>query len=379
MSDGSIKNFSGYRVQHNNARGPYKGGIRFHPQVDIKEVKALALAMAIKCAVVGIPFGGAKGGVKVDPKELSQGELESLARGYIRGLRDSIGPFQDVPAPDVYTNPQIMAWMMDEYSKIKGYNVPAVITGKPIEVGGSAGRNIATAQGGFYILDELIKKEKLNPKKIKVAIQGFGNAGAVMADLLFHAGYNIIGLSDSKTAIIDKTGRGFDNHKVEDIKKFKGLVDICRCHTIKCNCQDHEHVANKKFLESGVDILVLAALENQITAENAGRIKAKYILELANGPIAVAADEKLFKKGKMVIPDVLANAGGVTVSYFEWVQNLQNYYWDEKEVFAKLKKIMTQSFNKINFLSEKYRVDLRTGAYLLGAERIVTAMKTRGW
>lgn len=378
MDDGTVKAFDGYRVQYNDARGPFKGGIRFHPQVNLNEVKALAFWMTIKCATVGIPLGGAKGGVAVKPQVLSWGELERLSRGYMRALADFIGPEKDIPAPDVYTTPQIMAWMMDEYSKIKGYNVPAVITGKPVSVGGSLGRDTATAQGGFYVLDELVKKSKMNPKNTKVIIQGFGNAGANMADLLFHAGYKIIGYSDSKTAIIDPRERGFDSHTIEKIKQKIGYVDICECEDIKCNCPDHKHLTNQQLLQQKCDILVLAALENQITGSNAGKIKAKIILELANGPTAPEADVKLFRKGVYVLPDVLANAGGVTVSYFEWVQNLQNNYWTKKEVFSKLQKIMVDSFNEVWKLSLKHKVDLRTASFLLAVERIANAIKERG-
>lgn len=379
MDDGVTKIFDGYRVQWNDARGPFKGGIRFHRQTDLNEVEALSFWMTIKCAAVGIPYGGGKGGVTVDPKKLSKTELERLSRGYAQALKNDIGPEKDIPAPDVYTNPQIMAWIMDEFSKIKGYNVPGVVTGKPLEVGGSAGRATATAQGGFYILEELIKKLKINPQKTKVVIQGFGNAGHNMADLCFHAGYRIIGISDSQTAIIDKTGKGFDSHVVAKIKEKKGMVDICECNKIKCSCKNHAHISNQKLLETKCDILILAALENQITKKNVGRIKAKIILELANGPTAPEADEKLFKKGVLVVPDVLANAGGVTVSYFEWVQNLANYYWTKKEVFEKLKKIMVENFDEAWKIKEKSKTDLRTAVFVLALERLEKAIRARGW
>lgn len=379
MDDGDVKVFDGYRVQWNNARGPFKGGIRFHHQTDLNEVEALSFWMTIKCAAVGIPYGGGKGGVTVDPKKLSLGELERLSRGYARALKNDIGPERDIPAPDVYTTPQIMGWIMDEFSKIKGYNVPGVVTGKPLELGGSAGRGTATAQGGFYILEEVAKKLKINPGKTKVVIQGFGNAGYNMADLCFHAGYKIIGISDSRTAIFDKTGKGFDSHVVAKIKEQKGVVDICECNEIKCSCKNHVHVTNEKLLETDCDILVLAALENQITKKNMGKIKAKIVLELANGPTAPEADEKLFKKGTLVIPDVLANAGGVTVSYFEWVQNLANYYWSEKEVFLKLKKIMVDNFDEAWKIKEDNKVDFRTAVFALALGRLEKAIKARGW
>lgn len=377
MDDGSIKVFDGYRVQWNDARGPFKGGIRFHPKTNLNEVEALSFWMTIKCAAVNIPFGGGKGGITVDPKKLSDSELEKLTRGYTQALKNDIGPEKDIPAPDVYTNPQIMAWIMDEFSKIKGYNVPGVVTGKPLEVGGSQGRATATAQGGYYILEEVVKRLKIDPKKTHVIIQGFGNAGATMADLCFHAGYKIIGISDSQTAIIDKTGKGFDSHVIAKIKEKKGLVDVCECSEIRCKCQDHFHITNQKLLETKCDILILAALENQITKKNVGRIKAKIILELANGPTVPEADEKLFKRGVLVVPDVLANAGGVTVSYFEWIQNLANYYWTEKEVLEKLKKIMVENFNAAWEIKEKNKTDFRTAVFALALKRLEKAIKVR--
>ena len=379
MDDGATKIFDGYRVQWNDARGPFKGGIRFHPKTDLNEVEALSFWMTIKCAAVGIPYGGGKGGVTVDPKKLSKAELERLARSYTQALKDYIGPEKDIPAPDVYTNPQFMSWIMDEFSKIKGYNVPGVVTGKPMELGGSAGRSTATAQGGFYILEEVAKKLKIDPKKTRIIIQGFGNAGANMADLCFHAGYKIIGISDSQTAVVDKTGKGIDSHTIAKMKEKKGVVDVCDCKEIKCACKDHLHTTNEKFLETDCDILILAALENQITRKNVGRVKAKIILELANGPTAPEADEKLFKKNVLVVPDVLTNAGGVTVSYFEWVQNLANYYWSEKEVFEKLKKIMVENFEAAWKIREQNKTDFRTAVFALALGRLEKAIKARGW
>jgi len=378
LDSGETKVFDGYRVQWNDARGPFKGGIRFHPKVNLNEVEALAFWMTIKCAAVGIPYGGAKGGVIVDPKKLGERELERLTRGYTAAISSIIGPERDIPAPDVYTNPKIMAWVMDEFSKIKGYNAPGVVTGKPLEIGGSEGRGTATAQGGFYILEELVKMLKIEPKEKTVVIQGFGNAGYNMADLCFHAGYKIIGVSDSQTAIIDKTSKGFDPHVIARIKKQKGLVDVCECKEIKCQCADHVHTTNQKLLETECDILILAALESQILKNNAGKIKAKIVLELANGPTIPEADVKLFKKGVLVVPDVLSNAGGVTVSYFEWVQNLANYYWSEKEVFERLRKIMVDNFNKAWEIKEKSKTDLRTAVFALALERLSGAIKLRG-
>ncbi len=367
MDDGNVKVFEGYRVQHNDARGPFKGGIRFHPKTNLNEVKALAFWMAIKCAVAGIPMGGGKGGVTVDPKKLSQGELERLSRGFAEAFKDFIGPEKDIPAPDVYTNPQIMAWIADEFSRIKGHNVPGVVTGKPLEVGGSEGRGSATAQGGFYVLSKAVKNLKIDPEKSTMAIQGFGNAGSIMADLASKAGYKVVAVSDSKGGIYNP--QGLDIKKVIEYKKEQGTVS---------DFYGAQNITNKKILELPCDILVPAALENAIDKNNAGRVKAKIVLELANGPLTPEADEKLFKKGVLVIPDVLANAGGVTVSYFEWVQNLANYYWTEREVLEKLKPIMVKGFSNIWAIKEKYNVDMRTAAFILAIERIGKAMKLKG-
>lgn len=377
MDDGEMKIFDAFRVQYNNALGPYKGGIRFHPQVNLNEVKALSFWMAIKTAAVGIPYGGGKGGVIVDPKKLSPAELERLSRGYINAFKNFIGPKTDIPAPDVYTTPQIMAWMADEYAKIIGYYEPAVITGKPVELGGSLGRDTATAQGGFFVLQNLMNKLKMEPKKTCILVQGFGNVGANFAHLAWHAGFKLLGVSDSKTAVIDPSGKGFDYHIIEKMKKAKGIVDICDCQEIKCNCKNHKHITNAQFLEKDCDILVLAALENQITKTNAGRIKAKIILELANGPTTPEADEKLAKKNITVVPDVLANVGGVIVSYFEWCQNLSGYYWTEEEVKKKLEIKITRALEDIWNYSQKYRVDLRTAAFVLAVDRIAKAMELK--
>lgn len=367
MDDGKLKVFEAYRVQYNDARGPFKGGIRFHQQVNLSEVKALAFWMAIKTATVGIPMGGGKGGVVVNPKKLSPAELERLSRAYMRAIADFVGPEIDVPAPDVNTNPQIMAWMMDEYEKVKGGHYPGVITGKPLELGGSAGRGTATAQGGFCVLSELLGKLKSGRKKLTLAIQGFGNAGSVFADLADQAGLKVVAVSDSQGGIYNEQGLELD--KVKEHKKQTGSV---------VDFEGAKKVTNQKLLELPVDILVPAALENQITKDNAGRIKAQIILELANGPITPEADEKLFKKGKIVVPDVLANAGGVTVSYFEWVQNRQQYYWTEQEVLAKLKPIMVKAFNEVWQTGQEMKVDLRTAAFVLAVKRIAEAVELRG-
>jgi glutamate dehydrogenase (NADP+) len=377
MDDNKVKVFEGYRVQYNNVRGPYKGGIRFHPKTNLSEVKALAFWMVIKCSLVGIPMGGAKGGITVDPKKLSLRELEEMTRVFTRRLKDYIGPDKDIPAPDVYTNPQIMSWMMDEYSKIKGQNVPGVVTGKPIELGGSQGRTKATGLGGFYVIQELAKKMKLNPKKTKIAIQGFGNVGYYLAELLYRAGYKIVALSDSKGGILDKNGKGMDPKNVIKTKEQEGKISGCYCIGTVCDCQNYKQITNVQLLVSGVDILIPSALENAINEKNAGQVKAKIIVEMANGGVTPEAEEKLLKKGKVVIPDVLANAGGVTVSYFEWVQNLQNYYWTLNEVNLKLKKIMIDAFNQVWKTKEKHETDIRQAAFVVALKRIEEAIRLR--
>lgn len=360
MDDGRTEVFKAYRVQFNDARGPCKGGIRYHWNVDLDEVKALSAWMAMKCAVVGIPFGGGKGGIECNPKEMSNGELERLSRGYIQAIHEAIGPHKDVPAPDVYTNAQVMAWMMDEYEKIYGKN-PGVITGKPLSLGGSKGRDKATAQGGFYTLKKAM--EKLGVKDVRIAVQGYGNAGYTLARLAHADGMKVVSVSDSKGATYDP--EGLDPDKVFEHKQKTGSV--------KDYAQNTEDV-----LTQDVDVLVPAALENVITKENADRIKAKIVIELANGPTTPEADETLHEKGVLVVPDILANAGGVTVSYFEWVQNLQNYYWTLEEVDEKLKKIMDESFDRVMKYKEKQEVDMRTAAYLVAIERIAEAIHFRG-
>lgn len=367
MDDGAIKVFQGYRVQHNNARGPYKGGIRFHPEVDLDEVRALAFWMSMKTAVLDVPFGGAKGGITVNPKELSVGELERLSRGYVRELHKVIGPDTDIPAPDVYTNSQIMAWMMDEYSKLAGVHTPGSFTGKPIEIGGSIDRDTATAQGGVYVLDSAVSNVFGDKKKpLTVAIQGFGNAGSYVAEILHFLDnkYRIVAVSDSKSGVYDT--KGLD---VPFVKAYKN-------ENRKLSGYDRaEEITNEELLALDVDILIPAALENAITKENAGSVKAKLILELANGPITPEAEEILLKNGSVIIPDVLANAGGVTVSYFEWTQNKSGYYWDSAEIQEKLSKKMGKSYLEIKALAEEYKTDLRTAAYLLAISRIAKAQE----
>lgn len=373
MDSGDIKIFNGYRVQYNDARGPTKGGIRYHQQVDMNEVKALAFWMAIKCSVVNIPYGGAKGGIEVNPKKLSMKELESLSRGFIREMHEFIGPDKDIPAPDVYTNPMIMDWMADEYGKIVGKPTPAVITGKSVEKGGSLGRDDATARGGFYVLQDTMKHLKMDPKKSTAAIQGYGNAGSNAAKLLEEAGYKIIAVSDSKGAIY--APEGLHAESILKYKKEKGMVDGVYYKGSVCTDVKHEHITNEDLLELDVDVLVPAALENQITGKNANDIKAKIILELANGPTTPEADNVLRKKGIFVLPDILANAGGVTVSYFEWVQNKKNEKWKLEEVHKKLKEIMVREFDNVYKISKEKKIDMRTAAYVLAVERLAEAIK----
>lgn len=366
MDDGSTRYFQGFRMLYNNVRGPGKGGIRFHHHVDESEVKALSFWMTIKNAVMDLPLGGGKGGVIINPKEHSEAELERVARGYIRALHHVLGPEQDVPAPDVYTNPQIMAWMLDEYETIKGRHQAGLITGKPLELGGSQARGYATAQGGAYVLKEAAEIFDLDPFQTKVVIQGFGNAGMHMARILSEWNYKIIAISDSSTALYDENGLDIDKaitHK-QITRSLSGF--------------GAKEISNDELLALECDVLVPAALENAITKENADTIKAKYVVELANGPITPEADTILESKDIKVFPDVLANAGGVTVSYFEWVQNNQGYYWTEEEVLAALEKKMVKSFADIHELVKENDVSYRTGAFMLALGRLLTANSLRG-
>jgi glutamate dehydrogenase/leucine dehydrogenase len=367
MDNGKIKVFKGYRVHYNDARGPCKGGIRYHPNVSVDEVKALAAWMTWKCSLVNIPYGGSKGGIIVDPKGMSQGELERLSRGYIRGMFNFIGPMKDIPAPDVYTNAQVMAWMADEYSKLAGHYEPAVITGKPVELGGSLGRDKATGRGLVYVGRETMKYMKMNPRKTTVAIQGFGNLGTFAAQDLYRMGAKIVAVSDSKGGIYKKEGLNPEvvmKHK----DKTKSVI----------NFPGAKNISNEELLEMNVDLLIPAALENVITAKNAARVKAKVILEGANGPTTPEADAILERNGVIVIPDILANAGGVTVSYFEWVQNLSGYYWTEDDVNRKMDALLTAAFNGMVKIAKQYKVSMRKGAYLIAVKRVVDAMKLKG-
>ncbi len=376
MDDGSLQIFTGYRVRHDDTRGPTKGGLRYHPNVDMDEVKALAFWMTFKCAVMGIPYGGAKGGISVDPKNLSRLELERLSRSFIEQIADFIGPDTDIPAPDVYTNARIMGWMMDEYSKISRCYTPAVITGKPIPLGGSLGRDDATGRGVFYCIEELRKKRNWDPKDIKVAIQGFGNAGKHVANLLHQAGYTIVAVSDSQGGIYRE--QGFDIPSLIHAKNSTRRVKAVYCEGSVCEAVDAQHITNEELLELPVDILIPAALENQITQKNAPNIKASVIVEAANGPVTSQADKILTEKNTLIIPDILANAGGVTVSYFEWAQNKNGYYWGEEEVHQKLQTIMAREFNNVYSFMENKACDMRTAAYGHALNRLDDAIRAQG-
>ncbi|MED4729294.1 Glu/Leu/Phe/Val dehydrogenase [Aneurinibacillus migulanus] len=368
MDDGSIRVFEGFRSQHNDAIGPTKGGIRFHPDVTMDEVKALSMWMSFKCGVVSLPYGGGKGGVICDPHEFSKGELERISRGFMESIADFIGPEKDIPAPDVYTNPQIMGWMMDTYSRITRAFNPGVITGKPLIIGGSKGRNEATARGCVYTIEEALKEAGKQMKGATVAIQGFGNAGRIAAELLAAQGCKIVAVSDSKGALYQP--QGLDLTVVTQLKDSSTIMN----YDARYHLQQAEEI-----LELDVDILVPAALENVITLKNAEKVKARIVAEAANGPTTPEADKILFQKGILVIPDILANAGGVTVSYFEWVQNLMNYYWSEEEVNHKLRDVMVHSYNEVSSLAKQYDVDFRTSAYMISLKRIAEAMQARGW
>lgn len=369
MDDGSLKVFTGYRVHYNDALGPTKGGIRFHPNVTLDEVKALAFWMTVKTAVVGLPLGGGKGGVIVSPKELSKHELERLSRGYIRALADFVGPDKDVPAPDVYTNAQIMGWMADEFAVITRRQQPAVITGKPLSLGGSAGRETATAKGAYYVLMELVKVRELDPSKLSVAIQGYGNAGRYLARFLHEEGFRIVALSDSKGGVYDPDG--LDPEHAATVKAKHGSLQDGYGDAV-------QHMTNEELLELDVDILAPAALENQLTKKNANDVQASIVLELANGPTTPEADEMLAKNKVLVVPDVLANAGGVTVSYFEWVQNRQGYYWSEEEVHEKLAALIQPAFHKIYEGMQEHSCTMRDAAFILAVRRVVDAIEAKG-
>ncbi len=367
MDSGKVKVFVGHRVQHNDARGPFKGGIRYHPAVTLDEVKALATWMTWKCAIADIPYGGGKGGIACDPKRMSEGELERMTRRYAYAISDIIGPYVDIPAPDVYTGGKEMAWIMDTYSALKGQVTPGVITGKPIPIGGSEGRAEATGKGLVFCVREGAKKVGVKVKGADVAIQGFGNAGTFAAQFLDEMGANVIAVSDSKGGVFNKNG--FDVKKLIDYKaKYKKVGGF----------PGSKEITNEQLLELDCDILVPAAYENQITKKNAPNVKAKLIAEAANGPTTPEADEVLYDKDKLVIPDILANAGGVTVSYYEWVQNLSRDYWSHDEVISRLEKKMVKAFNDVYQAAKEYKVDMRKGSMVLAVNKVVEATKTRG-
>ncbi|AQQ52737.1 Glu/Leu/Phe/Val family dehydrogenase [Planococcus lenghuensis] len=367
MDDGNVKVFTGFRAQHNDAVGPTKGGVRFHPEVNREEVKALSMWMTLKCGIVDLPYGGGKGGIICDPREMSMYEIEKLSRGYVRAISQIVGPNKDIPAPDVFTNSQIMAWMMDEYSRIDEFNSPGFITGKPLVLGGSQGRDKATAQGVTICINEAAKKRGLEVKGARVVIQGFGNAGSFLAKFLYDAGAKVIGISDAYGALHDPDG--LDIEYLLDRRDSFGTVTTLFEDTI----------SNQELLELDCDILVPAAISNQITEENADRIRASIVVEAANGPTTTAATKILADRGVLLVPDVLASAGGVTVSYFEWVQNNQGYYWTEEEVSEKLLKKMTDAFENIYSVSQSRNIDMRLAAYMVGARKTAEAARFRGW
>ncbi len=376
MDNGTLKVFQGYRVIYDDTRGPGKGGVRYHPDVSLDEVKSLAFWMTFKCALLNLPFGGAKGGVTVDPKALSRMELERLSRGYIDAIADFIGPDIDIPAPDVYTNPMIMGWMMDQYSLIRRQICRGVVTGKPIALGGSLGRNTATAMGAFAVINATLPKLGHIAAETTVAIQGFGNAGAILAELLFEAGYKIVAVSDSQGGIYAPIG--LDIPSVRHYKEASRSVQAVYCEGSVCSIVEHQVLSNPELLTLDVDVLVPAALENQITAENADQVRAKYIFEVANGPVTSAADEILAKKGIQVFPDILVNAGGVTVSYFEWVQNRSGLYWSLAEVNQRLQASMLAETEAILAIAAQKAISLRTAAYVQALTRLGEAIAAKG-
>lgn len=372
MDSGEKRVFKGWRIQHNSALGPYKGGIRFHHDTVREEVQALATLMSIKCAVAGLPYGGGKGGVAVDPKKLSKGELERLSRAFSSRISHFIGEDVDVPAPDVNTTPQIMSWMIDEYQKVKGVKSPATFTGKPVAMGGSLGRTEATGRGGLFVLQALLSKMKMKSQGMTVAVQGFGNVGYYFAKLSEEMGFKIVAVSDSKGAVYVKDGLSVAS--TLKCKQEKGMVSGCYCKGSVCDIKFGRPISNDELLELPVDILVPAALENVINEKNMDKIKAKIVVEMANGPITQEAYEYLSKKGVVIVPDVLANSGGVTVSYLEWVQGKAGYYWSEKEVNDKLKVMMDRAFEAIWDRSQKANIPLKQAAFEVAIGRITAAM-----
>jgi len=375
MDNGETKIFLGFRSQHNNILGPYKGGIRFHQKVSEDEVKALSMLMTWKCSLVDIPFGGAKGGIIINPLELSRGELERLSRGYVKEVFSWIGPQKDVPAPDINTNPQIMGWMVDEYSKIAGKDSPAAFTGKPQQLKGLAGRKEATGYGGVVILKKLQEKFGFEPSQTTLAIQGFGNVGYNFTQFAYAEGYRIVAVSEAEGGIYVK--EGLNPEKTLKCKEEKGKIAGCYCIGSVCSLRQGKEITNEELLEMEVDVLIPAAVEDVITKENAPKIKAKYIIEMANEPITPEAEDFLEKRGVIIIPDILANSGGVIASYFEWLQNNQENLWEKDKVFKNLSEILRKSFDKVWDLAEKEKTCLKKAAYLLAVSRVAGAIKDR--
>ncbi|MBD7908825.1 Glu/Leu/Phe/Val dehydrogenase [Sporosarcina sp. Sa3CUA8] len=367
MDDGKVKVFTGFRGQHNDAVGPTKGGVRFHPDVTLDEVRALSMWMTLKAGIVDLPYGGGKGGIICDPREMSMDELERLSRGYVRALSQVMGPTKDIPAPDVFTNSQIMAWMMDEYSRIDEFNSPGFITGKPIVLGGSQGRDRATAEGVTIIINEAAKRRGIDMKGARIVIQGFGNAGSFLSKFLHDAGAKVIGISDAYGALHDPDGLDIDY--LLDRRDSFGTVTTLFENTL----------TNEELLELDCDILVPAAIENQITEHNAHNIKASIVVEAANGPTTSEATKILSERGVLLVPDVLASAGGVTVSYFEWVQNNMGYYWTEEEVREKMTLKMVTAFENVYSQATTRGIDMRLAAYMIGIRKTAEASRFRGW
>jgi glutamate dehydrogenase (NADP+) len=376
MDDGSLRVFSGYRVHYDDTRGPTKGGIRYHPNVNMDEVQSLAFWMTFKCAALNLPFGGAKGGITLNPKDLSKFELERLSRGYVDAIANFIGPDTDIPAPDVYTNEMMMGWMMDQYSIIQRHRSPAAFTGKPVSMGGSLGRDTATGTGAFYVLQAMMRRFDRPPAETTVAVQGFGNAGSAIAQLLYQAGYRVVAVSDSQGGIYAR--QGLDIPSVRHFKDTTRTVQAMYCEGTVCNIVEHEIITNADLLTLDVDILIPAALENQITADNAAAVNARYIFEVANGPVTADADLILEEKGIYVFPDILVNAGGVTVSYFEWVQNRSGLYWPLAEIHQRLQTQIVAEAEKIWAIAQEKAVALRTAAYIHALERLSEALNARG-
>ncbi|MCD8914333.1 MULTISPECIES: Glu/Leu/Phe/Val family dehydrogenase [Staphylococcus] len=367
MDDGTVKTFTGYRAQHNDAVGPTKGGVRFHPNVNVDEVKALSMWMTMKCGIVDLPYGGGKGGIICDPRQMSIHEVERLSRGYVRAISQIVGPSKDIPAPDVMTNSQIMAWMMDEYSALDKFNSPGFITGKPIVLGGSEGRDRSTALGVVIAIEQAAKLKDLDLNGARIVIQGFGNAGSFLAKFLFDKGAKIVGISDAYGALSDPEGLDID-YLLDRRDSFGTVTNLFE-----------ETISNKELFELDCDILIPAAIENQITKDNAPNIKADILVEAANGPTTLEATRILHERGVLLVPDVLASAGGVTVSYFEWVQNNQGYYWSEEEVNKKMRDKLVTAFNDIYELAQNRKIDMRLAAYIVGIKRTAEAARYRGW